>query len=117
MDPTTTRRRRGLLDSSDLHASHLRSQGTQAGLDHVRRWVLSVLLVSTILHLAAGTAALAVFRDELTDVGRAVLLVVSACLGVVAVATGLLIHERRPVSAWLLLGLLPALVGTWLLRA
>jgi hypothetical protein len=27
--------------------------------------------------------------------------------------TALVIHQRRPVSAWLLLGLLPSAVGAW----
>ena len=34
-------------------------------------------------------------------------------IGVIAVAAGLLIHGRRPLSPWLLLGLLPAAVGAW----
>ncbi|GAA1919401.1 hypothetical protein [Nocardioides marmoribigeumensis] len=112
--PAAPPRRRGLLDPDDLRGSHLRSQGTQADLDRVRRWVLSVLLVSTILHLAAGTAALAAFRDDLSGLGQVVLLGLSACVGVIAVVAGRLIHERRPLSTWLVLGLVPALVGTWL---
>lgn len=113
----TAPRRRGLLDPADLRASHLRSQGTQEGLDNVRRWVLSILLVSTILHLAGGTAALAVFKDGVSDVGRAVMLVIAGCIGVVAVAAGRLLHERPPLSPWLLLGLVPAFVGTWAVLA
>ncbi len=110
---TPARRRRGLLDPADLRGSHLRSQGSAAGLEQVRRWVLSILLVSTILHLSAGTAALAAFRGDLSATGVAVLLVVSACVGVLAIVTGRLIHSRSPLSPWLLLGLLPAVAGAW----
>ena len=58
--PQPARRRRGLLDPNDLRASHVRSQGSVEGLDHVRQWVLSILLVSTILHLAAGLALMGI---------------------------------------------------------
>jgi hypothetical protein len=110
---TTPRRRRGLLDPADLRASHLRSQGTRDGLQKVQRWVLSILVVSTILHLSVGTAAIPVFKDDLSTTGQAVLLAVSACIGLIAVSAGRLIHERSPVSAWTLLGLLPAVLATW----
>ncbi len=112
--PASPRRRRGLLDPADLRGSHLRSQGSQAGLDQVRRWVLSVLVVSTILHLSVGTAAIPAFRDDLSRTGQVVLLVISACIGLIAVVAGRLIHERRPMSAWVLLGLVPAVLGAWL---
>lgn len=109
----TPRRRRGLLDPQDLRGSHLRSQGTAEGLDQVRTWVLSILLVSTILHLAIGVAAIPVFKDDLSSVGQAVMLVVAAGMGVTAVATGRLIHGRSPATPWLVLGLVPAALGTW----
>jgi hypothetical protein len=114
MTQAPPRRRRGLLDPEDLRGSHLRSQGTLAGLDQVRRWVLSILAVSTILHLSVGVAAIPVFKHDLSPAGRAVLLVISACIGLIAVVAGRLIHGRRPMSAWTLLGLVPAVLGTWL---
>ena len=107
-------RRRGLLDPADLRGSHLRSQGSVRDLEQVRRWVLSVLFVLTIGHLAAGTALVPVIDDELGPVGRVVLLALAIVVGMGAVVTGLLIHGRRPVSAWVLLGALPGLVGAWL---
>ena len=111
--PQPARRRRGLLDPDDLRASHVRSQGSVEGLDHVRQWVLSILLVSTILHLAAGTALIPVVRDDISAVGQGTLLVISALIGLMAVATGRLIHHKHPASLWLVLGLVPALAGTW----
>ena len=111
--PPPPRRRRGLLDPDDLRGSHVRSQGDAQSLDHVRRWVMSILVVTTILHLAAGTALIPVVRDDISAVGQVVLLFLAACVGVVAVAAGRLIHQRTPWSLWLLLGLLPAAAGAW----
>jgi hypothetical protein len=82
-----------------------------ASLTHVQRWVLSVLAVFTIAHLAIGLviAALAVRADDTS--ARVGLCVIAGIFGVLAVAVGQLIHRRNPVNAWLLLGLLPGIVG------
>ena len=42
---------------------------------------------------------------------------IAAAIGVLAVATGLVIHGKSPLSPWLLLGLVPGLVGLWLVLA
>jgi hypothetical protein len=108
------RRPRHLLDPQDLRGSHQRTQGTSESLTSVQRWVISVLAVTTILHLAGGVALVAVFMDADRLDGRIGLNVIAALIGVLAVAVGLLIHGKRPLSWWLLLGLLPGLVGAWL---
>jgi len=77
----------------------------------VQRWVMSVLAATTIMHLAAGLTVAAVVED--TQSSRIGLLVIAAAFGVIAMAAALLIHQRRPLSPWLLLGLVPALVGCW----
>jgi hypothetical protein len=79
-------------------------------LTHVQRWVISVLAVSTILHLAVGIV-IGSFHIEAERTGDRV---IAAAFGVVAVAAGLAIHGRRPFSPWLVLGTLPGLVGIWL---
>lgn len=80
-------------------------------LGRVQRWVLSTLAATTILHMSFGLVVAAVFSDRRdAQVG---LLVVAAGFGVVALTTALVIHQRRPVSLWLLLGLLPSLAGAW----
>lgn len=107
------RRPRHLLDPEDLHRSHQRSQGSAESLSRVQRWVISVLAVSTILHLSGGVALLGVFMDEDRLDARIGLNVIAGVIGVVAVVTGRLIHGRTPVSWWLLLGLVPMLVGLW----
>jgi hypothetical protein len=107
------RRPRHLLDPDDIRRSHVRSQGTSESLTQVQRWVISVLAVTTIGHLAGGVALLAIFSDEDRLDARIGLNIIAAFIGVVAVATGLLIHGKRPLSWWLLVGLLPGVVGAW----
>ncbi len=107
------RRPRHLLDPDDLRRSHLRSQGTSESLTSVQRWVMSALAVTTILHLAGGVVLLAVFTDDDRLDARIGLNFIAGVIGVVAVATGLLIHGKKPLSWWLLLGLVPMLVGLW----
>jgi hypothetical protein len=82
-------------------------------LTSVQKWVMSVLAVTTIEHLAAGIVLAAYFLEDGRDGARAGLLVIAAFFGMVAVAVGFLIHRRNPVSPWLLLGLLPAVVGAF----
>src|SRR5688500_1940035 len=112
--PPPVRRPRHLLDPSDLHRSHRSSQSSSESLTNVQRWVMSVLAVTTILHLAAGLVVAAVFKDESRAGARLGLIAIAAIIGVLAVATGRLIHARSPFTPWLLLGLTPALVGLWL---
>jgi len=79
----------------------------------VQQWVLSVLVATTILHLAAGLAVAGVVADG-SRPGAGVGLNVLACVcGVGAVLAARLIHRRGPLSWWLALGLVPGLVGLW----
>jgi hypothetical protein len=82
-----------------------------ASLTHVQRWVLSVLAVFTIAHLAVGLviAALGVRADDTS--ARIGLCVIAGIFGLLAVVAGQLIHRRNPLNAWLLLGLLPGIAG------
>jgi hypothetical protein len=107
------RRPRHLLDPEDLHGSHQRSQGTAESLSRVQMWVMSVLVVTTLGHLAAGVALAAVFTDAPRLDARIGLNVIAAVIGCLAVAAGLMIHKRSPLSWWLLVGLLPGVIGAW----
>jgi hypothetical protein len=80
-------------------------------LTQVQRWVISVLAVTTILHLAAGLVVAAYFLDEQAVVSRVGLCVIAGAFGLVAAAVGRLIHQKPIASPWLLLGLVPGLVG------
>ncbi len=82
-----------------------------ASVVRVQTWVMSVLAVTTILHLAVGLLiSAAVIAPDLV-VERVGLTVIAGAFGVVAVAAGLAIHRRPIASPWLALGLVPALVG------
>jgi hypothetical protein len=88
------------------------SRPDSMSLAGVQRWVMSTLAVTTILHLAAGLVVAAMYVDTLdAQVG---LLVIAAAFGAISVAVGLMIHQRRPLSPWLVLGVLPAVVGAFL---
>lgn len=80
-------------------------------LSQVQKWVMSTLAVSTILHLAAGLGFAAAYVDTLD--AKIGLLVIAGAFGVIAVAVGLMIHQRKPLSPWLALGVLPTLVGAY----
>ena len=89
------------------------AQRYSTSVTSVQRWVMSSLVTTTILHLAAGVVVAAYFSDRLD--AKIGLLVISAIFGVLAFEAALLIHRQRPVSWWLLPGLVPALVGAYLL--
>lgn len=86
-------------------------------LTNVQRWVMSVLVVFTIAHLAIGIAIAANTVPEDAMAARIGLSVIACAFGVIGVATGFLIHGKRPIAwpyaGWLPLGLLPGLVGLW----
>lgn len=82
-------------------------------VETVQKWVMSVLAVTTIYHLGSVSAIAAVLADDDRFDAQVGLNVIAAFFGVVGVAAGLLIHGRSPWSPWLLLGLLPGIVGAF----
>jgi hypothetical protein len=104
-------RPRHLLDPQDIRGSHQRSQGSAQSLTNVQRWVMSVLVVTTILHFAFGLAVAAVFIDDARLDARIGLNVLAALTGVMAVVAGRAIHGRSLLSPWLALGVVPGLAG------
>jgi hypothetical protein len=88
-------------------------QRDSMSLGSVQKWVMSTLITITILHLSAGVVVAAYFSDKV--VSQVGLLVISALFGLIAFVAALLIHRRRPLSLWLLPGLLPAAVGAYLI--
>lgn len=83
-------------------------------LARVQKWVMSVLAVTTILHLVVGLVVAAVMLDDAPDTSKVGLTVIAGVFGAIAVATGLAIHGRRILSPWLLLGAVPTAIGLWL---
>jgi hypothetical protein len=108
------RRSRHLLDPADLAQSHRRSQGTKESLGNVQRWVMSVLAVTTILHLSAGLVLAAVYMDDARLDARIGLNVIAGVIGVLAVVIARAIHRKPPLSPWLLLGVIPGVIGLWI---
>jgi uncharacterized membrane protein len=86
----------------------------QKRLTRVQRWVMSTLVVTTILHLAAGLVIAAMFLSEPRLDAQIGLNVIAAAFGVMAVAVALAIHGRSLLSPWLLVGVLPGVLGLWL---
>ena len=83
-------------------------------LARVQRWVMSVLAVTTIIHLVVGLVVAAVMIDDVPDTSKIGLNVIAGIFGAIAVATGLAIHGKRILSPWLLLGVVPTAIGLWL---
>lgn len=110
MAEATLKRRKHLMVPGEPRPAPRRTMSVTT----VQRWVLSSLAFLTIEHLAAGIVVAAVVTDPSRPGARIGLLVVAAGFGTVAVAACLLIHQRRPLSVWLLAGLLPTLVGAYL---
>jgi hypothetical protein len=79
----------------------------------VQRWVMSVLAVTTIGHFAAGLVLAAVYMDSRPTSARIGIDLIAAVVGVLGVAAGFLIHEKSAFTPWLVLGLVPAVVGLY----
>jgi len=88
--------------------------GNAMSITTVQGWVLPSLAFLTIEHLAAGIVIAAAFTPPAETGSRIGHLVVASGCGTLAVAAVLLIHQRSILAPWLLLGLLPDMVGAWL---
>lgn len=86
----------------------------QRSLSRVQRWVMSTLAVSTILHMSLALIIFAMLNDDAPLSSQIGLNVIAGAFGVIAVAAGLGIHGKRILSPWLLLGVIPGIVGIWL---
>ena len=83
-------------------------------LARVQRWVMSVLAVTTIVHLVVGLVVAAVMLDDSPDSSRVGLNVIAGIFGAGAVVAARAIHGKRVLSPWLLLGCLPTAIALWL---
>ncbi|GAB3761439.1 hypothetical protein FB382_003382 [Nocardioides ginsengisegetis] len=102
-------RRRHLMDPNAPRPAPRPSSGMSMG--QVQRWVMSVLAVTTIGHLSAGLVVAAIYLDTTRPGAQVGVDVIAGIIGVLGVAAGFLIHQKSPLRPWLLLGLIPALVG------
>lgn len=82
-------------------------------LQRVQRRVMSVLLVTTVLHLAVGFVIAADHVDPDRTDARIGLNVIASAFMLGGIVATLMINHRSWKSPWLLVGLLPGLVGIW----
>lgn len=109
---STPKRPRHLMDPANPRPPV--SSGHGMSISHVQRWVMSSLAVTTILHFAVGLVIAAiVMPDDRVD-ARVGLNVIAAVVGVLGVVAARLIHQKSPLTPWLLAGAVPGLVGLWL---
>jgi len=80
----------------------------------VQKWVVTVLVVVVVGHLAEALVIFALMASEDHPASRLGLLVIAGVVGLLAAGGVRAIHGRRLPSSWLLLGLLPAAVGAYL---
>lgn len=102
MDPDSPRREVKSQASGSMH------------LEPVQKWVLSILAAVTIAHLAAGLVIAAMYVDDTRTDAQIGLNILAGAFGVIAVAVFRAIHQLKPLSPWLLLGLIPTALGLWL---
>ncbi|MET1036833.1 MAG: hypothetical protein ABW075_01080 [Aeromicrobium sp.] len=83
----------------------------ELSIEQVQRWVVSFLVLAVA---AFPLGALTAVIDTVVADGRradgVLLLCVMAALGVLALGVLRVVHQRPPVSPWLLCGAVPALV-------
>lgn len=109
--PVPPKRQRHLMDPNNLQRMRNDHQLTK-----VQRTVMSALAVTTILHLSVGLVIAAYAIDGVGNGGKIGLLMIAAAFGVLAVASGFVIHKKSAITPWVLLGLIPAVAGAfWVL--
>jgi hypothetical protein len=77
-------------------------------IERVQRWVASALVLTVATLFATGMAILSGTVDRAG--ARPGLLIISGVVGLMAMAGMRAINEKRILTPWLLLGLLPAVV-------
>ena len=82
-----------------------------ARLARVQRWVVSVLLMTTIIHLSVGLVIASAYVDSDRRDAQIGLNVLASAFGVLSIAAAFAIHKRSLISPWLALGVLPGIVG------
>lgn len=114
MRPEERRPQRHLLDPANLQPR--RSTRGAMSVTRVQQWVVSSLVVTTVLHLSVGLVIAGLFVDAERPGAQEGLMVIAGVFMVLALVAARLIHRRPPLTPWLLLGLLPTVVGLWLLH-
>jgi hypothetical protein len=114
--PATAKKRpRHLMDPDNPRREIVRPTGSGAmSLEPVQKWVLSVLAAVTIVHLAFGLVIAAMYVDDSRTDAEIGLNVLAAAFGILSVVVFRAIHQKSMLSWWLLLGIIPGVVGLFL---
>ena len=113
--PKPRKRPRHLMDPDNPRRETItRRDSGPMHLEPVQKWVLSALAFTTIMHLSAGLVIAAMYVDADRTDAQVGLNVIAAAFGVIAVATFRAIHGKTLASPWLLLGVVPGIVGLFL---
>lgn len=115
MSTPTPSRRRHLMDPNAPRPSRP-TRADQQRLDSVRRWIMTALVVTTILHLQVGLIIAAYFLHDPRPGAQVGLCVIAGVFGAIAVGLARALHQRSILTPWLLLGFVPTLVGVWFLQ-
>lgn len=84
-------------------------------LEQVRRIVIAVLVVTTLIHLSAGLALAGIFSDDRgAQIGLNVAAMATGVFTVVAALMVFRLDLRSRWAWWLVLGPVPGVVGLWL---
>ena len=113
-EPEAKKRPRHLMDPNNLHREVKSNASGSMHLEPVQKWVLSALAATTIVHLAGGLVIAAMYVDERGTGAQIGLNILAGAFGVIAVVVFRTIHQLKPLSFWLLLGLIPTVGGLWL---
>ena len=114
-EATPKKRPRHLMDPDNPRRETIRhSDNGPMHLEPVQKWVLSILAATTIAHLAAGLVIAAMYVDDARTSAQIGLNVLAGAFGVIAVVVFRAIHQKAMLSPWLLLGVVPTVVGLYL---
>ncbi|GAB2457748.1 hypothetical protein GCM10027062_42140 [Nocardioides hungaricus] len=106
------KRPRHLMDPDNPRRETIRRRDSgPMHLEPVQKWVLSALAFTTIIHLSVGLVIAAAYVDDSRTDAQVGLNVIAAAFGVIAIAAFRAIHRKPLASPWLLLGVVPGIVG------
>jgi hypothetical protein len=81
-------------------------------IERVQRWVMTALMMTTAVIFAVGLSLLSGQSDQ--PGAKPGLITIAAIVGVLAVAAARVIHRKSVLTPLLLLGVLPAAIGAYL---
>lgn len=109
------KRRKHLMDpNAPREVRDVRQE--KAKLSHVQQWVMSVLIVTTVVHLSAGLVIAALTLHDPAPGAQVGLNVIASILMMLGIAGARAIHRKNLLSLWLLAGLLPGAIGIFLIQ-